>query len=125
MSMFEREPKSLCTYFWTLVLVLTLKGIVCSFGIFMVVLALTLLFYVPGWSLFHLQFSELLYISALTWVGAAFVGRSYWLNCTPSGKRYKEKRNIKKDGKKESEPNILLEYLKAVKNKVCPIINYE
>ena len=125
-SLRYKPPRTLCAYFWSLMLVLTLKGILIGLLLVGAVLAGFLLFYIPGWALVTMTFSEGLYMSGASWVVAFFVARKYWLDHTDAGKAYRAKKaGAKEQAMPEQEPNILVEYLRAVKNKVCPIVTYK
>jgi hypothetical protein len=103
----EKTNDNLCSYFWRLV------SNVCGFiGKGLIILALTL---IAGFSCYWIVTDPILLIIVLWMTSSAFLPpfAIYFLR--------------KKLGKSPEMPygNIFIEYIKARKEKVCPIIKYK
>jgi hypothetical protein len=122
-----RGTHSLCIYFWKLVFALTIPPI-C-----MAVCALAVLFFVLGVVALPLHMIGLIDLKLLPagisvalapcgflgWIGIIF-----FLTCVLS--KYAYERSIARRNSKTEpqEPNVFIAYIKAKKQKVCPIIDY-
>jgi len=117
------RPQNLCSYFWKVV------GAIC-FGLFLFAMAilcalcaLTPVYTASLWTITGLFPSS-------DWILAPFlvIGSSvYFIFGLLVSYQYMKAAIAKIDQKekKHHKPNILVEYAKAVKNRVCPLIEYE
>lgn len=94
-------PINLCNYFWTLVLNFTF-----SLGLVSVLYILPIYFTIAHQSIINFFFMVSVIIHLIVLIMILCVKTSVWLN---SG----------------SSHNIVMEYIKAKKQKICPIIKYK
>ena len=144
-------PKSLCTFFWTLVGALALQpfcwmftllnlrkkspeyGISFHSGI-IVSICIGLLGFLPIFKSAGMDFTFVNFLTAyglgalltvILFSLAIFIAWLIDLIQTGYRKLFPRKSNLFDEAKSEKKPNVLWEFIKAKKQKVCPIIQYE
>lgn len=109
-------PKNLCRYFWFLFLVITLPTIA---AIALLIGAALLL-----WVIFHHWETSALVFAAMA--GLVLLGvATYYLQKWAERNRKAKRRRLEAEGQwppPPKEPNIIVSWLKAKKQKVCPLI---
>lgn len=110
------HSESLCFYFWQVV-----AGCLCTIGIFVVFLMLMfILISFPGVIVASKLFNSTEVLYYITWVGLSVLfWTSFVLIGVGFGKFIEYKRN------KKPSTNILFQYIKAKKSKICPVIEFE
>jgi hypothetical protein len=118
---------SLCLYFWQVALVVPIKGLVVAvFGSLLGVCLVTflLLFAAPLATLLFFLISDL--PPSSDWVLLNLLGAIIWLIPIVLFGEVAVKKILrnKETNYTPKEPNILLEFLKAKKEKICPLIQF-
>ena len=127
-KIFNYPSKSLCIYFWQIpysAIVCAVCGIVMLTVIVgMVGTVLVLLAQPVALNIWHVPVEDTLALGLLSTVvwGAVFKGLNEHFSAASWNKVLFK---VKTKPRKEKKPSLLLAYLKAKKDKVCPLIEFE
>lgn len=105
-------PTTLCSYFWTLVAQIFLASLFGSLASLF-----TIGYPILAWSAFHNHSHQALNGFIIIVMAPTILGITF-------GVLYLHEKFEQRVNKK-TEPNILIEMIKATKNKVCPLITYK
>lgn len=121
-TIYAKDPSTLCSYFWRFVgrtMLFIFAALIKAFFVSLIPVIL--------WAYFHNHSTSagrllLILTLSVSWMGILIGYDKY--------KRYRRNRPYKAISPVEPQPlssmiRVVIEYSKAVKNKVCPLIKYE
>lgn len=121
-STIGKPSNSLCLYFWSLIISLLMRILVAF--IFVTWVLMMLITISPILIGYNDEYLFLYILGILPWVVTLLILGDYLHEKFP---QVREKHFLKKNRREqlEKEPHIVVEYVKAIKNKVCPILDFK